>query len=307
MIQHRNGEARAGEARNREARPRLAPSGMAVGCGLPMVISFPGKSPGWATRATPADLLRLARHADRLGYRYLTVSDHPVVPRRAAEAMGRAWYAPLPTLAFIAAATERIGLCTHVLVAPYRHPLIVCRDVGTLDYLSGGRVILGVGTGHLRPEFRALGIDHASRGAATDAAIAVWKEVWSGKSPWIVEPAPIQQPWPRLWIGGNSQRALRRAIAVGDGWVPWQIDLVELRHLLDRHGRPGEVALPWTFDPLGVEGPKQSPDACLSDLARLRAAGVTAVTAGFPSRSLDELCAQLDAFAPVAAAAAVMG
>lgn len=288
-------------------RERLVPTGMAVGSGLPIVISVPGRSPHWGRQASVADLLHLVHSVDRLGYAYVTVSDHPVVPERAVEAMGDTWYAPLPTLAFLAATTERVGLCTHVLVAPYRHPLLVCRDVGTLDHLSGGRVILGVGTGHLRSEFRALGVDHAGRGAATDSWIASVQAVWSGQTEWVVRPEPVQRPWPRLWIGGNSARALRRAVAVADGWVPWQLAPDDLRRLVAAHGHPGEIALPWSFDPLGIGGPAQSVDECLEELGRLRAVGITAVTAGFPSRSLGDLLAQLEAFAPVLAPAASLG
>jgi probable F420-dependent oxidoreductase len=278
------------------SRPRLRPQGVAVGLGTPIVISFPGKTPEWATRATPRDLTRLAQAADRLGYAYLTVSDHIVVPRKAVAMMGATWFAPFPTLAYIAASTERIGLCTHIVVVPYRHPLVAARDIGTLDHLSGGRLILGVGTGHLRAEFRALGINHDDRGAITDSYLDELARIWRDESDYVVAPSPVQAGGPRVWIGGNTPRALRRAVGVADGWVPWQIELSRLRSLIDAHGHPGEVAYPATFDTQGVNGQAQSADACLAVLHELRQAGVTAVTAGFPSRSLDELIAQLEAF-----------
>lgn len=289
------------------SRPRLAPGGVAVGMSSPMVISFPGKSPDWSRRSTPADLVALVRAGDRLGYAYTTVCDHMIVPRRAVEAMGETWYAPVPTLAFIAGVTERIGLCTHVLVLPYRHPVQAARDLSTLDHLSGGRLILGVGTGHLRPEFSALGLDHASRGATTDAHLAEIKRIWHGETDFVVSPPPVQRPHPRIWAGGNTARALRRALEAGDGWVPWFVDLAEMRRLLDSSGHPGEVVYPGSFDPLGVAGPAWSSDRSLDELARLRAAGITAVTAGFPSRSLAELIAQLEAFAGVLPHAAALG
>lgn len=277
--------------------PRLAPDGIAVGLGLPMAISFPGRTPGWSQSATPADMLRLARAADSLGYAFLTVSDHVVVSRRAAEALGATWYAPVPTLAYVAAATERIRLCTHVLVMPLRHPLAMARELGTLDHLSGGRLIIGAGTGHLRSEFAALGVDHERRGALTDEHLEQLERQWRGDTELVIEPAPLQSPRPRIWIGGNNARALRRAHRFADGWVPWQIELGALRALLDAQGHPGEVTLPHTIDPLGVAGAPQSADQCLDSLRTLHAAGVTAVTAGFPNRSLDELIAQMECFA----------
>lgn len=279
------------------SRERLVPAGLAIGLGTPIVISFPQKTPEWSQQATPGDLVRLVQAADRLGYAYVTVSDHVMVPRKAVEAMGAIWFAPLPTLAFIAAVTERIGLCTHILVVPYRHPLMAARDIGTVDHLSGGRLILGIGTGHLRAEFRALGIDHSARGAITDSYLVELQRVWSGESEVIIEPAPRQSPRPRLWMGGNTPRALRRAIADADGWVPWQIDLDQLRALLDAHGHPGEVVYPATFDMIGVLGQAQPAEQCVARLAALRQGGVTAVTAGFPSRSLEQLIEQLERFA----------
>jgi len=281
---------------------------MAVGTGLPMAISMPGRTPAWAGSAPPSELVRFVQAADRLGYAYTTVSDHTMVPHTAVSTMGDTWYAPFPTLAFVAAATQRIRLCTHVLVIPYRHPLIVARDVGTLDHLSGGRVILGVGPGYLRREFRALGIDPTRRGATTDAYLSELERIWSEQTDFVVRPAPAQQPRPRLWVGGNSTRALRRALERADGWVPWMIQLPAMRALIDEMGHPGEVVFPWSFDPLGVDGEAHSADRCLAELDRLQKAGITAVTAGFANRSLDELVAQMEMFAAeVMPRAAVMG
>src|SRR5205807_5466545 len=279
------------------ASRRLASQGMAVGMGLPIAVSFPLRTPSWAAHAAPGDLIRLVQAGDKLGYRYTTVSDHLAVPRRAVAAMGGIWYAPLPTLAFVAAVTERLALCTHVLVLPYRHPLQVARDVGTVDHLSGGRIILGVGTGHLRAEFSALGLDYDGRGTVTDAYLAELERIWAGEGDLVVLPGPVQTPRPRVWIGGNSARSLRRACEHGDGWVPWLIEPERMRELIRMQGHPGEVVYPSTFDPLGRGGPPQPADACLDQLGRLRSAGITAVTAGFPSASVDELVAQLEAFA----------
>src|SRR5262245_17000500 len=103
-----------------------------------------------------------------------------MVPVSRAEAMGPTWYDAGSTLAFVAGATSRIRLLSHVLVLPYRHPLIVAKQYGTLDHLSGGRVILGVGSGHLKPEFRVLGADFERRGRVTDDYIAAIHAAWTG-------------------------------------------------------------------------------------------------------------------------------
>src|SRR5207244_4284794 len=98
-----------------------------------------------------------------------------------APAMGATWFDAGSTLAFVAAATERIGLLPHVLVLPYRHPLLVAKQYGTLDYLSGGRLILGVGSGHLKPEFKVLGADYERRGRVSDEYVAAIAAAWENE------------------------------------------------------------------------------------------------------------------------------
>src|SRR2546422_3248707 len=146
--------------------------------------------------------------------------------------MGATWFDAGSTLAFVAGATTRISLLPHVLVLPYRHPLVVAKQYGTLDHLSGGRVILGVGSGHLKPEFRVLGADFARRGTVSDEYLAAIAAAWTEEvtrfegetlafRDVIVAPRVAQRPRPPIWVGGNSRAALRRAACHGDGWVPW--------------------------------------------------------------------------------------
>jgi alkanesulfonate monooxygenase SsuD/methylene tetrahydromethanopterin reductase-like flavin-dependent oxidoreductase (luciferase family) len=112
--------------------------------------------PEWEVAGGPAAIVAVARRADELGYRWVPCSDHIIVPKRALPAMGATWYEPATTLAFVAGITQRVRLLSHVIVLPYHNPLAIAKQYATLDRFSGGRVILGVGTGHLRAEFRAL-------------------------------------------------------------------------------------------------------------------------------------------------------
>ena len=128
----------------------------------------PSQAQAWEAAAGAAELRQVARAADRLGFAWITCSDHVAVPASYAPSMGATWYEPFTTLAFLAAATERVRLLSHVLVLPYRHPLLAAKAFATLDALSGGRAIIGAGSGHLKPEFRSLGVDHAARAAISD-------------------------------------------------------------------------------------------------------------------------------------------
>src|SRR5262245_44516402 len=126
-------------------------------------------------------MLAAARAAEAAGFDWLACSDHVCVPVSRAQAMGPTWYDAGSSLAFVAGVTSRIRLLSHVLVLPYRHPLVVAKQYGTLDHLSGGRVILGVGSGHLKPEFRILGADFERRGKVTDDYIAAIDAAWTSE------------------------------------------------------------------------------------------------------------------------------
>ena len=151
---------------------------MKFGTPLPLVQQMPG-TPAWQTDEDVSALIAVAKKADELGYAWLPCSDHVVVPARAVPSMGATWYEPATTLAFVAGVTQRIGLLTHVLVLPYHSPFDVAKQYATLDRLSGARVILGVGAGHLRGEFGALGAPFEERGAVTDEYIRIIKALWT--------------------------------------------------------------------------------------------------------------------------------
>jgi len=203
------------------------------GTSLPGVQQIPARAQAWERDVGGPHILEAARAAERAGFDWVSCSDHVAVPVSRAAAMGAAWFDAGSTLAFVAGATTHIRLLSHVLVLPYRHPLVVAKQYGTLDRLSGGRVILGVGSGHLKPEFTVLGADFARRGALTDEYLAAIAAAWTEEvasfagetlafRDVIVAPRPAQRPRPPIWVGGNSRAAVRRAARLADGWVPWR-------------------------------------------------------------------------------------
>ena len=179
--------------------------------------------------ASPEAIRRVAQQAEHLGYDGIWVSDHIVIPDSAVDRFGSVFYEPLTVLAFAAACTATIRLGTTVLIVPYRNPVVTAKVLSTLDVLSGGRVTAGVGVGWTEDEFKALGVPFKERGALSDEYIAVFKTLWTQDTPAFhgqyvhfdkiaFEPKPMQKPHIPIWIGGNSKRAIRRAVALGDGW-----------------------------------------------------------------------------------------
>src|SRR4051812_3500539 len=164
----------------------------------------------------------MAREAEAAGFAAVFVTDHPAPPTTWLDAGGHHTVDPLVTLAFAAAATTSLRLQTNLFVPAYRHPLLSAKTVATLDVLSGGRVILGVGAGYLDGEFAAVGADFDARNDVLDDAIRTMRAAWTGEpvDGVLSLPRPVQQPGPPVWIGGNSRRAIRRAVELGDGWVP---------------------------------------------------------------------------------------
>ena len=172
-------------------------------------------------------LAEAARIAEDAGADDLWVSDHLILPV-GSERPPASFHDPLTVLTWAASATRRAGLGTSVLVAPYRHPVILAKALASLDALSGGRVIAGLASGWMEPEFRALGVPFTERGRRTDATIAVCRALWSGATSYTWEgervegvrllPGPARAGGPPVWIGGNSDAGLRRAARLGDAW-----------------------------------------------------------------------------------------
>lgn len=278
---------------------------MRLGIASPVVTAVPGAHSAWETTAGIEELARIAEEADRLGFHHLTCSEHVAVPEEIAEQRGGTYWDPLATFGFLAARTTRIRLATQVLVLGYHHPLEIAKRYGTLDQVSGGRLVLGLGVGSLEQEFALLGAPFGDRGARADEAIDALRGSLSQRVPsfhgdfydydgFVVEPRAHQARIP-LWIGGRTLRSLRRAIGYGDGWVPFGLDPEEL------HGLLGRVELPDDFDVVLGAGrqldPIGDPSRAETVLTGLAAAGATIAGVGVSASSASHYCEQLAALA----------
>lgn len=192
----------------------------------------------------PDAALGWARVAESLGYHGLFISDHVAITPSVRQRYPEPFYDPLMTLAWLAGQTRHVDLGTTVIVLPYRHPVLLARHVANLDHFSGGRVILGVGVGNALDEFAVLGAPHPRRGAWSNDAIAVLKALFTqdevtyhGEEIAFERVSGIQtlqRPHPPIWVGGNSESALRRAVRVGDAWHPINMTPAALRDAAKR-------------------------------------------------------------------------
>ncbi|MEW1779262.1 LLM class F420-dependent oxidoreductase [Streptomyces sp. NPDC086777] len=277
----------------------------------------------WEAGAGAADLVEIARAVDRAGFAYLAVCDHVAIPHRLAGAMSTVWYDPVATLAHLAAVTERVRLLSHVAVVGLRHPLLSAKQYATLDHLSGGRLVLGVGAGHVREEFEVLGVDFGQRGAVLDEGIdalraALGPDEFPSHHGKFYDfeglgqrPRPAQERVP-VWVGGSSPAAVRRAALKGDGWLP-QGDPrdrlpAQIERLLRLRAEAG-VEAPLTVgaitEPLYVGTPdwavgrrtlSGTPEVLAESLRAYGAMGVHQIQVRFRSRSRAELIDQIQAF-----------
>jgi len=217
--------------------------------------------PNFGRYAKKDAILSVAKTAETLGFDSIWVSDHIVIPE-SHKGFGKVFYEPLTTLTYIAALTTKIRLGTSVIILPYRNPIVLAKMVSTLDVLSNGRVILGVGAGWLKEEFQALGVSYEKRGAMTDEYIQILKMLWSQDKPKFTGlfsnvadinflPKPIQKPYPPIWIGGHSRKAVERAVNLGHGWHPVGLTPDEIKEkakyinklLVEKKGRKSDFVI----------------------------------------------------------------
>jgi probable F420-dependent oxidoreductase len=278
-------------------------SGLKLGIASPIVVQMGTKTGHWSETAGIKGLAEIARKADQLGFHHLTCAEHVFMVDSEAGRRGSTYWDPLATFGYLAAITERIRFATLVLVLGYHHPLEIVKRYGTLDVVSEGRVILGLGVGTLKEEFDQLGVPFDDRGARADDALQCLRECLSvGRASYegpyyefhdlIVEPHAVQERVP-IWIGGRTRRSLRRAVEHGDGWSPFGLSLEQSKAMLD------SFELPEGFDVVLGTGtaidPLERPEEAEAALATAAAAGATICTPHFVSNSLNHYLEQLEA------------
>jgi probable F420-dependent oxidoreductase len=200
----------------------------------------------WERTCGPADLAAVARAADAGGFFYIAVCDHVAIPRELEASTGTYWQDCLTTLGWLAGLTSHTALLSHVYVLGYRHPLVAAKGFATLDHLSDGRAIVGLGAGHVTAEFAALGVPFDRRGRLLDDGIALLDRALTEEFVDDVgaQPRPVQTPRPPIWVGGSSPAAIKRAARKAEGWLPQgpaddeKIDL--LLRTREGAGRPQE-------------------------------------------------------------------
>jgi probable F420-dependent oxidoreductase len=277
----------------------------------------------------PGAIAELSAAAEAAGFGAVYTTEHPMP--------GDAWLAhgghhaldPLVALSFAAAATTRIRLHTNLFIPSYRNPFLSAKGIATLDVLSGGRVIVGIGAGYLEPEFEALGIPFAERNDRTDEAIVAMRAAWSGESVTFegsgyrapgntMLPRPAQRPHPPLWIGGNSKRAIRRAVDLADGWSPFPNParvaarthtaplespddlaeaLVYAREYAASVGRDTPLTVCFIPEGLSMSGPDAIDEArVVASMRGLAAIGVGWVTVALPGETRDAQLSIIERF-----------
>lgn len=290
--------------------PIVPPGSVVYGIQLPIQAQSNYFVEDWERDAGPAEMAAVARAADAAGFFYVGVCDHVAIPSELVSAMSAVWYDTVATLGWIAAQTTTTRLLSSVFNVTYRHPLVTANAFATLDQLSNGRAILGVGAGHVEKEFAALGVDFAARGRETDEAlrvidVALRDGIVDGMA---IEPRAVQQPRPPIWVGGSAPAAVRRAARLADGWLPQGTPLDQMPQLVElyrseRGDETGDIGAisEWIYvgDPawdLGRKALTGSAEQIAASLGEWAAVGVNHLQVRFPSRSADELIDQITEF-----------
>jgi probable F420-dependent oxidoreductase len=292
--------------------PVLTYEGKPVRLGLvtPVVTMLPKHHAGWEEAAGIDEVAQLAIAADRLGYEHISCSEHVAVPFDAAAERGGRYWDPLATFGYLSALTTRVRFLTNVLVLGYHHPLEIVKRYGTLDQVTNGRLILGLGVGSLAEEFALLGAAFDDRGARADDAMRALRASLSTSTPAydgpyysydniVVDPCARQARVP-LWIGGRSARSLRRAVELGDGWMPFGLNVEALGTMItaatettawDTRSEPLEVLLQNSRP----ADPSADPDGTRQIVSRLTGIGATSIQLRLVHHSVEHYTEQLEA------------
>lgn len=276
---------------------------------IPAVFMYPPVAAPWELTATPEHAFRAMEKADELGFDYMDVPDHIIMPSEHLPLMGPRWSEALTVMAMIVARTKQIKAYSTVLIITYRHPLHTAKALATIDWMSGGRVALGAGVGHEQREFEILGAPFEDRGAATDEYIQAMRELWVSEKPAFegkfvsfsevaFEPKPVQRPTIPIYIGGNTKVAQRRVARLGDGWHPWLVARKNLAGCLEyireqpefqAHPRQLEVIMPLVeiqvdedHQPIGETVIRFERNQLIEEIEELESVGATGTVVSMP-------------------------
>ncbi len=295
--------------------------------------------------ATPAIMADVARLGESLGFDYLTMTDHIALPDTSTPGYPYSetgeFYSPDPgkrfeqltATAWVAAKTEKIRLVLAVMVVPHRPAVVTSKMLTTIDVLSGGRLVVGIGAGWLKPEIEAVATTpFAERGKVTDEYIDAFKAMWTQDRPvfhgkytniegLLVDPKPVQKPHPPIWVGGESGPSMRRAARVGDAWYPigtnqanmldtlprLEAGIARLRKLTADAGRdPNAVGVVYRVKRFAYAAPPATDGNrrlftgtladTISDAKALKAMGVTAIDFDFEGHDAEKSIAAMKSF-----------
>jgi probable F420-dependent oxidoreductase len=243
----------------------------------------------------------MAQAVDSAGLDAIFVTDHPAPSARWLGGGGHETYDPFVALTAAACASPRILLHTHILVLAYRNPFDVAKAAASLDTLSGGRLVLGIGTGYLKPEYAALGVNFDDRGPITDESIKLMREAWTGEPvhyegprffarDTVIRPRPPQPHGVSIWAGGNAKVAIRRAVELCEGWCPFPA-----KGIVTRTARTEELSsmeqlkekLGYARDHAEKVGRTAPLDICMG---RLDATSMRPQDSGDAARAVDDYC-----------------
>ncbi len=268
---------------------------------------------------TPEAISGVARKAEQLGYHSLWVSDHIITPRKIDSPYPGGRYRvhpewpflePVSTLLFAAATTKRIRLGTSVLVITQRQPVILAKQLATLDFLSGGRLLFGAGAGWMKEEFQALNVPIANHGPRMAEYLEVIRRCWTEDDPSFdgryyklgdvgFYPKPVQKPHPPIWVGGFADGALRRVAQYGDAWhaggTPEMLSqgYAKIKQYAKEYGRdPDSIALTLRGDGIGRGDPAQT----IEELGPYKDVGVSMVMLTFIGPNADAVGEKMTAF-----------
>lgn len=199
---------------------------------MPHLMRLKALSQPWEASVSGADQTRMAKQAEQLGYDMISSPEHFLIPQEHLELSGPHYFHAAAAQAYFAGATQRIMINSSVAILPLQHPVVTAKALATADWLSSGRIIATFGVGWLEKEFELLGVPFHQRGRMADEYLAAIIELWTQESPCFegeyvsfrdvaFEPKPVQKPHPPIWLGGDSDGALRRAARFGSGWWPF--------------------------------------------------------------------------------------